>query len=157
MIKAHVKMPKKWEVAEKRIVRIIQRTNGKDKTALQEVQKIAFSEVATVFAMQGNPRWQHRSQAYEERMLKKYGRLWPILAKTGALLRTVLDDLRANWIRRDNRWVLPIHSPLSEEGYPYGRAHQYGLGVPKRPFISFSRSAKDAMKRALKNIVKNGR
>lgn len=131
------------DIIKKRLKRLTFKLTGKDPKMLEDIQQVGYQSTATNFESQGRPRWPHRSAQYEAKMLRRYGRLWPILAKTGRLMETVLKSFRGRWKHRGKDHILEIHVPPNKKGYYYGRVHQFGFGLPERRFVNIQ-PAEDA-------------
>lgn len=111
--------------AKLRIQRIKFSVTGKDPQMLEEIQEEVFRSTAKNFEAEGRPRWKQR---------KTHPGKWPLLAKTGRLLRETLESIKRQWLHRGRDRILQIFSPF------YGLFHQYGRGQVIRLYIKIQKS-----------------
>jgi phage gpG-like protein len=129
------------EEAKDRIEKRIFRLTGQDPAMFGEIQKAVYVSTATNFASQGRPRWTGRSPSYEEKAT------WPILAKTGKLLDSVLNSIQRPWEHRGKSHFLNIYSVF------YGLFHEYGKGQKVRRFVSMIGTEKKAIAAIIKRHI----
>lgn len=125
--------------ATKRLERIEFRLTGRDPSMFQDIQQIVYQSTAVNFASQGRPHWKARKKPQP----------WPILAKSGKLLRTVLESITRPWKHRGISHHLEVIGPLNEKGYPYGHKHQYGWGIVARPFLKLMADERTKIQRRI--------
>jgi len=73
------------------------------------------------FNAEGRPKWAQRKGDYSH----------PILDKTGTMRDKAVADAKGTWRVSGDEHRLEIHSPRSQDGYPYGVKHQL-IGMPAR-------------------------
>jgi phage gpG-like protein len=129
------------EEAKKRIEKRIFKLSGKDPKVYGDIQQIVYQSTATNFGSQGRPSWPVRSPAYEEKAT------WPILAKTGKLLNSVLRSIQNPWKHQGKRHLLNIYSIF------YGFFHEYGKRQKIRRFVSLLGQEKRQITAVLKRAL----
>jgi phage gpG-like protein len=123
---------------EKRVLKL----TGQDPAMFGETQRSVYESTSINFASQGRPQWAERSPAYEEKAT------WPILAKTGKLLDSVLKSIQKPWEHRGRSHFLNIFSIF------YGLFHEYGKGQKVRRFVSLIGAEKKAITAILKRHLR---
>jgi phage gpG-like protein len=90
-----------------------------------------FQGNKAIFSLKGPGKYQDLSPQYKKQKQKAVGFIYPILRRTGVLEEslTVPGDPNAiSYIINKNTLVLGTK-------VRYGANHQFGMGVPKRPFL----------------------
>lgn len=79
-------------------------------------------------------RWTPLDPAYAKRKAELFARR-PILYLSGALHDSLADSGQGSIVQYDNHSLFIGSEVVSQDGYPYGQAHQEGRGLPQRRVI----------------------
>ena len=95
------------------------------------IAKDFYKSQKSIFQLKGPGQYEDLKPGYKKQKKKAVGFVYPILKRTGALEKSTTDPTDSNAINQIlNKDTLIIGTTVE-----YAAKHQFGIGVPIRPFL----------------------
>jgi len=90
-----------------------------------------YKSERAIFKLQSPGQYTDLSERYKKQKRKAVGFIYPILKRNGALEKSVTEPTAPDSINQ----IINKNTLIIGTSVPYAYKHQYGVGVPMRPFL----------------------